>query len=161
MAVAHRIAPFFVWLWLATLLGASTGFSMRRIYCYCLGETVTNIFSARHTCTAPHKPAVELPPCCAVMEQETCTATLPACNAGDKDCTDTTVKVFKLKFDSLVETFFQKDFDAPVWLPSDPFFKKMLRPVICLLHSYDAKPPAPPPPLSGRTICLRHELLRC
>ncbi len=161
MAVVHRIAPFFVWLWLSTLLGASTGVSVQRIYCYCLGQSVSTVFQTVHKCPAQHKAPIELPSCCAAATKACSAAvSIPDCEAAD-DCTDKTVKVFKLKFESLVESLFQKDFDAPIWFPADPSFKKLLRPVICSACNTGKAPPAPPPPLSGRMICLRHEMLRC
>mgnify|MGYP001166060253 FL=1 len=145
---------------MAALLSATVGISVHQIYCYCVGESTYSIFKeAADACAAG-----EMMP----KEGACCSKDLPSCCSKDgaqdqnqHNCTKKTVKVFQLKTEYLVVQPLDKSFDFPVWADEFPEYLKLYRPAICQATVNNKAPPAPPPPLSGRAICLRHELFRC
>lgn len=144
----------FTWLWMAALLTATVGFSVHRIYCYCLDRATVSLFApAEEGCGSAaaenccEKPAV--PACCAGDEQ----------HDADHRCTDESTEVFQLKTEFVVDKPFEKSFDCPLWLHELPFFSRKLKPALC---TAPVVPDAPPPDSpSGWEICLRHQLFLC
>jgi hypothetical protein len=159
--MSSRATKSFSWLWIATLLTATVGVSVQRMYCYCVGATTISFFTAGDPCLAdqrtddfdccPKPPSRPVQSCC---EQPTDT-----CSAGEHDgCMEKSTKVFQLKTEFLVDKPFEKTFDCPLWIEKMPMFRRYFRPALCEVV-YFGKPP--PPPLSGRDISLRHQLFRC
>ncbi len=149
-----------LWLWVVSLLGATVGISVHQIYCYCVGKTTFSIFDeAADACAIQ----AALP-----IQEACCSSDAPSCCSGDSDgntpdhsCTKKTVKVFQLKTEYLVVHPLDKVFEFPVWADEFPEFLKLYRTVICEAAPLNKAPPEPPPPLSGRAICLRHETFLC
>ncbi len=148
-----------LWLWMAALLTSTVGVSVTRIYCYCVGETTYSFFSeADDACAA--NGAAEMGDCCKTDAPACCTAE----EMTDDDahaCTQKTVKVFQMKADFLVGHPLDKTFDFPFWADELPGYRNLYRPGVCCITPSNKAPPKPPPPLSGRMICVRHELFRC
>lgn len=149
----------FVWLWMAALLTATVGISVHEIYCYCLGRTTSfALFApaaddgdcAVKPAAAPCCKKDRLPPCCAKAADD----------AKDHSCKKKSTQVFQLKTEFLVDKPFEKALDFPLWLEELPFFARPVRSALCDASGLFNKAP-PPLPVSGREICLRHELFRC
>lgn len=157
-ALPTRFKISILWLWVVSLLSATVGISVHQIYCYCVGKTTFSIFDeAKDACAMQ----VALP-----MEEACCSSDAPSCcsmdaGADHHDCTKKTVKVFQLKTEYLVVQPLDKIFEFPVWADEFPEFLKLYRPVICEAAVLNKAPPEPPPPISGRGICLRHEIFLC
>lgn len=152
-----RAKKSFVWLWVAALVTATVGVSVQQIYCYCLGETTFSLFAAEDACTLVEASAK--PDCCAQS------IALPSCCEKDDSfsekkhgCTHKSTKIFQLKTEFVVDKPFEKTFDCPLWMEQMPVFKRLFRPAVCETVFSNK---APPPPLSGRDICLRHQIFRC
>lgn len=149
-----------LWLWVVSLLSATVGISVHQIYCYCVGETTFSIFDeAADACAI--QSVLPLKDACCGSEAPACCAADSDGNETDHECTKKTVKVFQLKTEYLVVQPLDKFFEFPVWADEFPEFLKLYRPVICETAPHNKAPPEPPLPLSGRTICLRHELFLC
>ncbi len=145
---------------MTTLLVATTGVSLQQIYCYCLGKTTTVLFSSGLPCAADR--AIEKVACCkrdSLPDQPTCCAKKAKVSKNDRGCAEKTTKVFQMKTEFLVDKPVEKAFDFPLWINDFPLLRRMSRPVICEAHIFHRA--LPPPPLSGRDLCLRHELARC
>ncbi|MCB0530116.1 MAG: hypothetical protein H6565_10340 [Lewinellaceae bacterium] len=143
----------FAWLWIAALLTATIGISVKQIYCYCLDRTTISLFSDDSDCSAKGQ---EMPSCCEMSPPGPSTC----CPAGaiDHNCEQKSTKVFQLKPEFVVDNPFEKSLDGPLWLDEIPVFKRMFKPVICgAIMPYLAEPP----PFSGREICVRHQLFLC
>lgn len=153
----------FVWLWIAALLTATVGLSVQRIYCYCVGETTVGLFVADDACQMRRPPAAM--GCCAKKQHS---GPLPSCckKSGDtadhdeNNCTQKTTQVFQWKAEFLVDKLFEKNFDLPAWSDEQPIFRQFLRKRLCEASTQSRPPPAPPPPLSGRMTCVRHQVFR-
>jgi hypothetical protein len=152
----------FAWIWIAALSIATVGVSMQRIYCYCIGEATTSLFVlADDPCLSEQR--IAEPDCCAKPEPSgkfaCCTQAGETCSASEHDgCMEKSTKVFQLKTEFLVDKPLEKTFDCPLWLREMPLFKRYLRPAMCEVTPAQAQRP---PPLSGRDICLLHQLFRC
>lgn len=157
--LSARFKISILWLWVVSLLSATVGISVHQIYCYCVGKTTFSIFD--ETADACAVQAV-LP-----LKEACCSSAAPSCcskedsDTAKHDCTKKSVKVFQLKTEFLVGHPLDKVFDFPVWADEFPEFLKLYRPAICETAVHNKAPPVPPPPLSGRAICLRHELFLC
>ena len=148
-----------LWLWIAALLTSTVGISVTQIYCYCVGESTYSIFQdAEDACAANQ--AQKGDACCA-NDTPVCCTEKGLTNEDDHACTKKTVKVFQMKADFLVGHPLEKIIDYPLWAEDLPEYVRLSSPKICLTAPNNKAPPAPPPPLSGRTICVRHELFRC
>lgn len=160
--MSARVKKSFLWLWMAALLSATIGISVQQIYCYCVGASTFTIFAqSGDACAA----ATVLPvkdACCSVKQQPAscCSADSDDTLKGH-DCTKKSVKVFQLKTEFLVGQPLDWGFDLPIWAGEFPEYLRMFRPVVCEARFTNKSPPTLPPPLSGRLICLRHELFRC
>lgn len=148
-----------LWLWMTALLLSTVGFSVQQIYCYCLGETAISIFiDAEDPCGAmlPDESACcesgAITGCCS--REDNALEPLPCCS-------EKSVNVHSLKAEFTIGQPFQKSFDCPLWADELPAFLRLYRQVICDASLLNKAPPEPPPPLSGRLLCLRHENFRC
>jgi len=148
-----------IWLWIATLLTSTVGISVTQIYCYCVGESTYSILQeAEDACAANQVPEGDS---CCKKEAPACCTEKGLKSGDDHSCTKKTVKVFQLRSDFLIGHSLEKTFDCPLWAEELPEYLRFYRPRICLASPNNKAPPAPPPPLSGRMICVRYELFRC
>jgi len=142
---------------MAALVTATMGVSVQQIYCYCVGETTYSLFAAEDACA--EKDESEKPDCCAKpITLKACCAKGDTVSEKDHDCTHKTTKVFQLKTEFVVDKPFEKTFDCPLWIKEMPMFRRFFRPAICEVVTSNK---APPLPLSGREISLRHQNFRC
>lgn len=158
------------WLWAGTLLLSTVGVSVHAVYCYCSGQTNYSLLSPpkTHVCAVEKKesccqaPAKKAPKnsCCASPATPTQT---PTCDIADeKGCMKNTTYTFVLKTDLQVEKTIEK-----VFLPNLGLFSPEI-PAFEFIENSDFYPayfpifPLPPPAvLSGRMICIRHQLFLC
>lgn len=148
---------------MASLLVATTGISLQQIYCYCLSRTTTLQVTSGAFGSGSDGLEVKKAACC----QKDSIPSKPACckkktasaSKNDRGCTKKTTKVFQMKTEFLVDKPVEKVFDFPLWINDFPILRRMSRPVICEAIIFHRA--LPPPPLSGRDVCLRHELARC
>lgn len=158
--LSARIKIPILWLWVLSLLSATVGISVHQIYCYCVGQTTISIFKEAEDACAAREMQAEAS-YCEKDAMSCCSMDDPGVTDSDHNCTKKTVKIFQLKTEFLVGQPLDKAFDFPVWADEFPEFLKLYRPAICAAAPLNKAPPAPPPPLSGRSICVRHELFRC
>lgn len=148
-----------LWLWIAALLTSTVGISVTQIYCYCVGESTYSIFQeADDACAANQAPAAAA---CCEKDKPACCVEKGLKSEDDHACTKKTVKVFQMKADFLIGHPLEKMFDCPLWVEELPEYVCLHHPALCSTAPNNKAPPAPPPPLSGRMICVRHELFRC
>ncbi len=155
----------FAWIWMAALLTATMGVSVHQIYCYCAGMRSVSIFSTTDTCSAQRTDDVATLACCAKKA-----ATRLSCcekdgtKTGNKHhgCTKKTTRFFQLKPEfTISESDFGKIVHNLSDLPPAPaFIWQGVCEISTQLLGIQAFP-NPPPPLSGRMICLRHGIARC
>jgi hypothetical protein len=161
--MSSRAKKSFAWLWMAALLTATVGISVQQIYCYCKGATTVSLFVAEDACSAEER--ANDGNCCSEPESEPvfacCGQKSETCDTDQDGCMEKSTKVFQLKTEFVVDKPkpFEKTFDCPLWLREMPMFRRYFRPVVCEAGFFNNLPP--PPPLSGRDICLRHQLYRC
>jgi hypothetical protein len=159
-----RIVPMtstyktWIWVWMIALLSASVGISVHRIYCYCIGESRLSLFSESDPCSEND----EIADCCQSTPEKSC-CEKPAIQKRHQEtpCTKKTTEVFQMKTEFIVEYPFEKTFDYPLWIPDFPFYKRILRPIVCDARYGNKAPPESPPPIFGRDLCIRHELFLC
>lgn len=142
------------------LLSATIGISVEQIYCYCVGKTTFALFNEAVDACALETGAGNPDTCCK-EDPPACCAAEELQASDDHGCTKKSVKVFQLKTEFLIGHPLDKTFDCPVWAGELPEYFRLLRPVLCEIAPDNKAPPAPPPPLPGRIICLRHEVFRC
>lgn len=158
----RKITKFFAGLWIAALLSSTVGVSVQRIYCYCIGQTSVAFFATSEGGCYLKGHAVDLP-CCAkksTSQYSGCCKKKEASAETQRGCTKKTTQVFQLRTEFLVDKPFEKSFDWPAWSDEIHVFKYLSCEMwcgVCLPN----KPPPGSPPLSGRTICLRHQLFLC
>lgn len=156
-----RIHTAILCIWTFALLTASVGISVRQIYCYCVGQTTWAwLGEAEDACAVIPTQSNEQPGCC-VVEDETACCTESEASSEEDGCTRKSVKVYILKAEYLVGQPLDKMFDYPVWADEFPEYLRLYRPVFCDNCKPVDYPPQSPPPLSGRAICLRHQLFLC
>ena len=140
------------------MLTATTGIHVQQIYCYCAGKTTLSLFAAEDACQAA--PATETAASCKKETPSCCKASKK--DKTSHDCTKKSTKVFQLKTEFLVDKPFEKTFSGLLYLPAEePFFEEFQRVVFYSAEPSNKAPPPAPPPCSGRTICLRHQLFLC
>ena len=148
---------------MAALLSATIGISVQQIYCYCVGASTFTIFAQSDNVCAGAQTLPSGDTCCTSVDKpgsrSCCSA--PTVETRGHDCTKKSVKVFQLKTEFLVGQPLDLGFDLPIWADEFPEYLKMFRPVVCQTRYTNKSPPTLPPPLTGRLICLRHELFRC
>lgn len=157
--MSSRTKKTFAWLWIAALLTATIGISIQQIYCYCLGKTTISFFSTAESCAA--ETDINPADCCTQPEKKAPSCCTKAAGTFEKkhNCTQKTTRVFQLKTEFVVENPFEKSFEGPLWLEDFPLFRHYFRPVVCEARYFNKA--LPPPPLSGRDVCLRHHIFRC
>ncbi len=144
---------------MVALVIATIGVSVQQMYCYCLGKTTTSLVTLRAT-TVPAKH--EEPSACCKKEsapKPSCCVKKTVSSKKGQGCTKKTTQVFQLKTEFLVDHPFEKSFDFPLWINDFPMLRRMTRPVICDASIFHQA--LPPPPVSGRDLCLRHHLCLC
>ena len=178
IVMVHLRRKSFVWLWIAALLTATTGVSMERIYCYCLGKTSISFFGLREVCEE-QAPSAETNACCRKKE----TPPMPCCRTAgvetsdwalegrpfspdgaylgfsDPGCTHKTTQVFQLHTEYLPEKQAGFELDYPLWFKEISFLRRLTRPALCVADELPRHPK--PPPVSGRDRCVRHQIYRC
>lgn len=149
------------WLWIASLFLATVGVSVQQIYCYCLGKTSVSLFATNDDCA---KKIVEEKSCCTKPDAR---PTHKCCkNGGESEkkhgCTHKTTKVFQLKTEF---TFGDKTPVKPSPTSADFLHPAFPQFAFSILPSAEELPVSvfaePPPPLSGRMICVRYGIFRC
>lgn len=145
---------------MVALLTATVGVSVQQIYCYCLGKTTVALFVAEDACASDDQ--AESPACCTKpVPRPTAPCYQKNGHNGLKNhdgCMEKSTKVFQMKTEFVVDKPFEKPLDGPFWMPEMPMFRHFFRSAVCEAKILNK---APPPPLSGRDICLRHQLFRC
>lgn len=144
---------------MVALLTATIGVSVQQMYCYCLGKTTTSVLAWNAPTIPPQQ--VEPGTCCQKKEpvHRTCCAKKGLTSKKAQGCNKKTTQVFQLKTEFLVDHPFEKSFDYPLWINDFPMLRRMARPVICDASIFHQA--LPPPPTSGRQLCLRHHLALC
>ena len=167
LKMTSSIHKSFVWLWMAALFSASVGVSVHQVYCYCLGETTVSLFDADDACQAHVEGFEQVLPianpgsCCA----KKAVATKPSCcekgGPESNGCTKKTTRVFQLKSEYEVGNAGFKKLDRPKTWALAPVFTPvfLVYPVVPQTESFRID--RPPPPLSGRMMCVRHGIFRC
>lgn len=144
---------------MTALLTSTVGISVTQIYCYCVGQTTYSFFQeAEDACAVG---STSKAGACCKDDPPACCAAEALSDADDHACTKKTVKVYQMKADYLVGHPLEKTLDCPLWADELPEFWRLARPKVCKTTFSNKAPPQPPPPLSGRMICVRHELFRC
>lgn len=153
----------FSWLWIATLLTATVGVSVQQIYCYCVGKTSVSLFQAEDACAAEKE--AKILECCQKNLETKATKScceLPSPSSEKSGCTKKTTKFFQLKTEFTVG---DKQFDSlsgVEFLALVPVIEYFYIPPFDLHLAAGFHPFAqPPPPLSGRMICVRQGVFRC
>ncbi len=143
---------------MVALLTATTGVSVQQLYCHCLGKTTTSLLAMN--ASMPVRPG-EPTACCQkkVSKKPACCAKTVLAAKKAQGCTKKTTQVFQLKTEFLVDHPTEKSFDFPLWINDFPMLRRMARPVICEASIFHLA--LPPPPTSGRDVCLRHQLALC
>ena len=161
------ILPF-VWLWAGTLFSATVGFSLHRVYCFCVGEArISWVSEAPDACATEVAENCDITAekisCCAKKVQErSCCKSKAQDDSHEGPCKEKQVQHFKLKTEFFVEKAgnFEKFYKvAAIWIPDFPC------PQTCNLAECRTQTAAqferPPPSPSGRAICIRHGVFRC
>ncbi|MDX2135129.1 MAG: hypothetical protein SFV52_10090 [Saprospiraceae bacterium] len=156
----------FLWLWLLSIPASTVGVPIYEVYCFCLKQASVNFFGVADPCrtreedkkdtccsgkasACPMAAPAKTPSCCAFPTQQ----------QEPHSCTKTTLTVHQLDVEYLVEgvSVLEWGWEAPAqW--DQPL------PAIALPRFGQAPlpaPPQPPPPLSGRELCVRHQLFLC
>ncbi len=147
---------------MAALLTATAGISMHQMYCYCKDMRTVSLFSSPEECSVQE--AVFISDCCSRQDpmRKSCCAKSPSSSPKKHGCTEKTTKVYQLNVQfTLGETGLEQWSPLPVDLAPIPvgFFSALgSEPSIQTgIQSF----PNPPPPLSGRMICVRHGVALC
>ena len=144
---------------MVALLTATTGVSVQQLYCRCLGETTISLvaINAVHVPAQPGGPGA----CChqKVSKRSACCTKKGLASKTTPGCTQKTTQVFQLKTEFLVDHPTEKSFEFPLWINDFPMLRRMARPVICEASIFHQA--LPPPPTSGRYVCVRHQLALC
>ena len=150
----------FVWLWTVTLLSATVGMSVQQVYCYCTGKTTISIFVHGDACQAGRQ-AKTTSGCC--LKKST-PAKRSCCKKADPkqhDCTKKTTQVLQLHTEYEVSSSAFKKLDGPLFRAFLPCFPTCFS-SLPATHSFVCQGfGQPPPPHSGRMICVRYGVFRC
>jgi len=145
---------------MVALFTATVGVSVQQIYCYCLNKTTISWFAGDDNCRVKETAATKTASCCRKQRASCCEKRAHKEQSG-KPCTKKTTRVFQLKTEFVLEKQLEKQESQPFEAPSIVDILAF----IPFSTPTDAEivqtPPEPPPPLSGRNICLRHQLFRC
>ncbi|MCB0535613.1 MAG: hypothetical protein KDD14_25640 [Saprospiraceae bacterium] len=147
-----------LWLWLAALLLSTVGISVQQVYCYCADKTSISLFGeAKDACA---NTAADAETCCKKQALPECCSPQVSDSGTAGCCTKTAATFFRLDAKYTVEQSVLKKFDCPFWAEEQPAFLSLYSPVICDAGVLNKAPSQLPPSLSGRDICLRHEIFR-
>ena len=150
-----------VWLWMAALLSASIGVSIKQVYCYCVGKTTVSLFSSADACQAEKMAAISSD-CCSVEKAPKKTSCCDKPDKEDSGCTKKTTQVFQLKTEFEVSNSDFKKLDTPKTWAIPPAFQFIIERVKNFLGTDCCSFERPPPStLSGRMICVRYGIFRC
>lgn len=162
--MSRPLRTSFAWLWIATLLTATVGVNVQRIYCYCVGKADVGIFHVVDACQVAAAEAAAT--CCssvkAVKQEYDCCEGADSCDAiaDPQGCTQRTIQFVHLDVKYLVDKPFEKNFDFPAWVAEMPIFHRVVRRMLCQVPR-EPQPPAPsPPPPYGRALCVRQQIFR-
>jgi hypothetical protein len=162
--MTNRIQQIFVVLWMSTLLVASVGLSAHKVYCYCVGESTISFFVAEDACQMEGDMA-QTADCCApktAAPQPSCCSKPEKKEDGCGDCTQKTTVVLKLKTDAEPCVSCFKKMDAPKsWAACSAIVPTL--PQLSAVYPIEVAPLSerPPPPVSGRALCIRFGVFRC
>lgn len=158
--MAKSVKLSLVWLWMTAVTIATVGISVHRIYCYCLNETSFSLFEATDPCDAAHAaPADEPASCCSKDKMSCCSKPDDGASVdGEHGCMDESTEIFQLKGDFWLQKSPDLKLEYPVWFEEAPLFKRFVRPALCQVQP--ERQYRPPPPLTGRAICQRHQIFR-
>lgn len=157
----------FAWIWMAALLTATMGVSVHQIYCYCAGMRSASLFTVQDECSAQktnEEQAANIPACCAKKSpaKPSCCEKGTADSEKEPGCTKKTTRVFQLKPEfTVAESDFSKIIHSPADLPPAPVFVWQTENASTTQLVGIQAFPNPPPPLSGRMICVRHCIAIC
>lgn len=149
---------------MAALLTATMGVSVHQIYCYCTGMRSVSFFAVSEGCSARKTAETEVANCCKKQK-----AVRSCCEKSDKvskkdpsGCTKKTTRFFQLKTEfTLSEKDSGKTFPVLADILVPPVFEWFAHQEITTERAGFQAFPHPPPPLSGRMICVRHGIARC
>ena len=160
--MSARTTKSITWLWIASLFIATVGVSGQQIYCYCMGKTTFSLFKAEDACVAERKTPSKN--CCAVPKAKSASNCCENGTQTDKTtgCTKKDTKVFQLKTEFTVQEKATEKWSAPAHEQDLAPVCFHLPPVVYSSAKVGYSGFAqPPPPLSGRIICIRHGVFRC
>lgn len=161
--MTNRIQSIFVGLWMSTMLVATLGVSAHRVYCYCVGASTISFFVAEDACQVEGDKA-KMGDCCApkiAVPQRGCCSKPEKKEHGCGDCTQKTTFFLKLKTDiePCVSSF--KKLETPKsWMFFTDVEPIRPQPTVVFLAAVASKWERPPP-VSGKTLCIRHGVFRC
>lgn len=145
---------------MVALFTATVGVSVQQIYCYCLNKTTISWFAGDDACRVKEITATQTASCCR-KQRASCCEKRAHKEHPDKPCTKKTTRVFQLKTEFVLEKQLEKQENYPIEaheIVAISDFTYFSTPTgVEIVQS----PPEPPPPLSGRNICLRHQHFRC
>lgn len=154
----------FAWIWMAALLTATIGVSVHQIYCYCAGMRTVSLFTVQDECSAKPQTDDAISACCAKKSpaKPSCCKKGAADTEKEPGCTKKTTRIFQLKPEfTVAESDFGKIVHIPSDLPPTPDFVWYAESIITTQSVGIQAFPNPPPPLSGRMICVRHCVAIC
>lgn len=166
-----RLQYTIICLWAFSLLFSTVGVRLYAVYCYCLDHTTYSLFNNDNQLVATFSDDVE---CCSLITEtssQSCCSSASSIddiyatskiNFSDPGCMKTSSTQLVLGADlndapALIKNV-KIALPIAIPLPSIPVYTLN----ISLLSIPDhTVPPEPPPCLSGRSICLLHEIARC
>lgn len=150
---------------MVALFTATMGVSVHQIYCYCAGMQTVSFFNVSEKCSAKEAiAAASVPNCCSKEKSEhsCCKKKSQDSKKENSGCKKKTTRFFQLKTEfTLTEKESGKVFQEFSGLLVPPVFAWLP------LHERTGEQtcfqdfPNPPPPLSGRMICVRHCVALC
>lgn len=160
----HNAIKSLIWIWMVALFGATVGVSVQQVYCYCVGKTTVSFFVAEDACHAEDILSLDLRTargCCAKKTAPSKPACCQKPEPSQKGCTKKTTQVFQLKTAFEVGNPILKKVDQPKFTAEAAHFPSIEH-LSSVAHSHCFfRFERPPPPISGRMICVRHGVFRC
>jgi hypothetical protein len=163
-----RTQKWIVWLWAASLIIATTGISLHQIYCFCVGKRSVSIFHQ------PQDACLQDNTCTGGSSQSgynCCKRKAPTTNIcckkdssldHDGSCARKTTQFFKLKTELQSPQCEQFDYIKSTYsLEALPVHERYLAILPNTNRLLAAASTDLPPPISGRSICLRYGVIRC
>ncbi|MCA0235895.1 MAG: hypothetical protein LCH81_05895 [Bacteroidetes bacterium] len=153
------------WTWMFALLIATVGVSVHQVYCYCVGVESMSFFAIADQCEGQRASESAQPACCAkkvAEERSCCKKDSKGSKKGKHGCTKKSVRVFQLKTEfTLEEKASEKHLHFDLDLATPQVFAATVLATLPSDQVSISTFPNPPPPLSGRMICVRHGIARC